>query len=1604
MPTLNHTFNYKNIICIVLLALGILAIPQAKAATALASSPMLTLKSAPGLVMLTMGRDLPLSRSAYNDVTDIDGDGKIDLYFKEQFKYEGYFAYDRCYSNTTGSVFTPVSYGSEFPVTGSSTAKYYKCAINNAQSTTWSGNFLNWLTMSRYDVLRKVLYGGKRSTDTSSSTVLERSYTPQDSTIWGKEYLSYANDGYYINEHSPLAQPTTATASITYRHLFANATLFAGDTKYEPSSSLNPPQLFVYKNQTNRLWDLVATERPILTAAPVGAPATTVLGRLGPYVVRVDTCILLSGKYEDWCTGYPKGTPNKYKPTGLLHKYGEGSADNPSSLAFGLLSGSYDNNYSGGLLRQNIDDFTREVNQTTGMFQIGSTAQKGIVHHLNELRPIGFGAGSYEWDCGFRFGLLRTNGSCMMWGNPLGEMMFETLRYFAGAPSATPAYTAGVGTTAANRTIDNGATVTSPESTLNLSSNTTWLNPYASVAATARTNAAAYPKCSRPIQMVIGDPKTSFDSDQLPGSFFNNFTASSVNGPNGSLNVGVQADLIWNSEFSTSQNFFIGESGTLSDYNPSAKNVTSFKSIRGHAPDGTTNQGSFYGASVARFGKINGLTNAVTAVGTLNVDQISIALGDAAPKIEIPLNGKIISIVPFSKSVGGCAATVDRTKGLFQTTGEITGFFVEKIANTITPNLAAGILGNKDNTLNGGNPYYSFRISYSDSYQGTDNETDAVVNYIIQQTASNQLTIGLKITYVATCMEMHHGYVISGSSNDGVYLDVGGTVTANATLGYFLDTPQSATATATPYYSASPGTAVGVPNPANSLTIPARLVRDTTANPRSFSSGTSTAGFVPHDMLWYAAKYGSAKLTGSTYEFKLKDSANPKSDPENYYLVSNPSKLSEQMGDAFQKAATLAVATASAVASSGTRVAGGDLVYQAGFDSEKWGGELRAFKVKANGSLEDTPTWRATENLPTMTTRNVILGRGLANKVAINSTTWGALTTAEKAYFSSNESRYKYLLGDRANEKTKGGTLRDRTSSIIDTTNNKPTIGDIVNSDPLYIGKSDFGYSDTDYTAFKGSSEPKFVGVGSNDGHYRLIDATTGTEKLAFIPNAVIENLDKLPNNNYTHQYYVDGPSGFGHVKYGTASQNWHSIVVAGLGAGGKSLFAIDTSPISPATNLTKDNVLWEFTGASSGDGIYIGNILNKPIIGHLNDNDKAVVIVGNGPNSNANHDRASILILNAQTGTLYRSCTPSSSTNNPIGNGMTSIAAVTNATGKIDLIYAADLRGNIWRLDPNVSSSNCGSNAVKVFSALNATGTRQPITGELNVMKAPGGKPGNMILFGTGSYLNRADISNTETQTMYGVWDDTNASNSLLRANLLNYPIINFNAAQLTREVTKKADVNGGKAWYELGTAKGWYIDLTDTGERFIDKVVTYGSGNTASALFLTYSPGTDACLSGGAGWVTGINATTGAYVATFASSAANSAKISGVTPRGLFLSSNAAGKEVFNFTVNYSPNSTSAISPVFSNGGGNTNEGDTDTAGTGDSTVNPPKSNAFDPTKVGTGSVKGDGNCEFFNNCACIPTAENNMCTEPCVPTAANHMCSTTSPTRRQVWRQLQ
>lgn len=69
----------------------------------------------------------------------------------------------------------------------------------------WSGNFLNWATMSRIDTIRKILFGGHRRVDTSSSTILERTYLPTDIHSFAKYY-----NGSDLAKLTPFTPNTTA--------------------------------------------------------------------------------------------------------------------------------------------------------------------------------------------------------------------------------------------------------------------------------------------------------------------------------------------------------------------------------------------------------------------------------------------------------------------------------------------------------------------------------------------------------------------------------------------------------------------------------------------------------------------------------------------------------------------------------------------------------------------------------------------------------------------------------------------------------------------------------------------------------------------------------------------------------------------------------------------------------------------------------------------------------------------------------------------------------------------------------------------------------------------------------------------------------------------------------------------------------------------------------------------------------------------------------------------------------------------------------------------------------------------------------------------------
>src|SRR5690606_28518822 len=254
-------------------ALALAGAPVNAAEMNLSPLPLYLSPSVPPLNMLVVGRDHKLYYEAYNDYTDLDGDGVLDLRYKPSIDYFGYFDSRKCYThnrsgNQPGSHFTPVRVTAD-----------KRCGGNGE----WSGDFLNYLTTSRIDALRKVLYGGRRSTDTGTSTILERSYIPQDAHSWGKEYTSVAVDGYDLRLYAPLPLPNR-----NQRHLFANTTVLNNGSR----TQVGPPLLRVLRNRSERIWNWVSIERPV-AGNEVLNDRTGARTQVAPtdYAVRVAVCV-----------------------------------------------------------------------------------------------------------------------------------------------------------------------------------------------------------------------------------------------------------------------------------------------------------------------------------------------------------------------------------------------------------------------------------------------------------------------------------------------------------------------------------------------------------------------------------------------------------------------------------------------------------------------------------------------------------------------------------------------------------------------------------------------------------------------------------------------------------------------------------------------------------------------------------------------------------------------------------------------------------------------------------------------------------------------------------------------------------------------------------------------------------------------------------------------------------------------------------------------------------------------------------------------------------------------------------------------------------------
>ena len=348
-------------------------------------------------------------------------------------------------------------------------------------------------------------------------------------------------------------------------------------------------------------------------------------------------------------------------------------------------------------------------------------------------------------------------------------------------------------------------------------------------------------------------------------------------------------------------------------------------------------------------------------------------------------------------------------------------------------------------------------------------------------------------------------------------------------------------------------------------------------------------------------------------------------------------------------------------------------------------------------------------------------------------------------------------------------------------------------------------------------SDPGRLGavyVGANDGMLHAFRADTGVELWAYIPSAVVPNLYKLADAAYAnnHQFYVDGPITVGDAYDGSA---WKTVLVGGLGRGGKAYFALDvTDPEDP-------KALWEFdTDASDSMGDDdLGYSYGNAILTKRSSDGKWVVIFASGYNNNASggDSKGRLYVVDAFTGEKLNEFETDSAAD-PDVSGIAKInnwvldTLLDNVTR---YVYGGDLGGSLWRFDLEETDED---EAAQLLGKTSATAGNQPITvkPELARIKDSAGNYQRTIYFGTGRYLGFDDLkpaapSSAIAQAIYAVKDtgsDLGVFSDPSGGNLVEQTLVVD--ATTPRKIDNPLPVD----W---ATRNGWYIDAAGrrAGER---------------------------------------------------------------------------------------------------------------------------------------------------------------------------------------------
>jgi type IV pilus assembly protein PilY1 len=665
--------------------------------------------------------------------------------------------------------------------------------------------------------------------------------------------------------------------------------------------------------------------------------------------------------------------------------------------------------------------------------------------------------------------------------------------------------------------------------------------------------------------------------------------------------------------------------------------------------------------------------------------------------------------------------------------------------------------------------------------------------------------------------------------------------------------------------------------------------------------------FSPSNQFYLAAKYGGFTVPAD-YDFN-RTTALPKSwwattadtvgpstgnvyqdRPDNYFTAGRPDQMVAGLNKVFASIASQlrAYTTSFALPSPQVETAGASS-FSSQYDSSTWTGEVTGTTVVLDATTGQPTTsspWVFSEKLATQlagtgwnTNRRVVTRNTATNAAVpfrIGNLAPAQVTALNTTYRDGDDSAdyLNYLRGDQTYETSSATSTnrfyRTRTSLV----------GDIVGSKARPIGPPSVALSDglnPGYGTFKAAKAGRatMVYVGTNAGVMHAIvgvksttSAANGTELFAYVPSALFQGPTATPNVNglaalgnpsFLHHYYVNATPQVYDVDLNRTGGNtggnmsgapdWRSVLIGGLGKGGRAYYAIDvTDPESMTTEAAvAGKVLWEFTDPD------LGYTFGEPALIKTAKYGWVVVLVSGYNNTDG---RGYFFFVNPRTGALLEKV--STGVGSPTESaGLAHVNTFVNSVrdGTADAAYAGDLLGNVWRVDLTKTTGSYDSPTL-IAKLTDASNNPQPITSRPrieieNVGLPPLWKAKRSVLFGTGRLLDETDIGSTQNQAFYSIPDGTGVA---FNTSTADFPI---------RRGTMTANSNLSTG---VKDATGWYIDLglgnLNLGWRVVSEASIFKTSDLAA--FAALLPNGDACNPAGFSRIYAVNYNTGASVLT--------------------------------------------------------------------------------------------------------------------------------------------